>query len=177
MKTFCYLELLNTPTMTDTQQYSIPDVYSDVDPVLVPLIEYPSEWFSDVSYETELGPPGEVEMFRPDAVTFGTYVSDLEHWATKLTEYADNDTTDATVVEDRPEAQETDSHCIWIKLKKEDTIFIGERIPFTHRVTTPAGVRDEFREIVTEPPHWENIFNKARHVARSLGLEPTDPIS
>jgi hypothetical protein len=163
--------------MRDTQQNPIPDAYSDVDPVLVPLIEYPSEWLSDVDYETELGPPAGVEMFRPDAVTFGVDVSDLEHWATKVTEYANNDSTNAVVVENRPEAQETDSHCIWIELEREDTVFIGERIPFTRRVTTPAGIRDEFREIVTEPPHWENIFEKARHVARSLGLEPTDPIS
>jgi len=154
----------------------IPDEYADVDPVLIPLFEEPSEWFQEpVScYETAFGPFGDIHNLTPEAVTFraGVYDEVEEYRQSLLDKWRSNRVVDGRItVDDEQEAERKSTDpTVWLT-EFGRQINIYERVPFDNRVTTPDGLKAEIDKLIDDGnPYWDETFDAAQDVAVDLGL-------
>lgn len=160
------------------QSYEIPDEYDDVDPVLIPLLEQPAEWFQEpVScYETAFGPFGDIVDLTPEAVTFyaGVYGEPEDHRQELLAKWHQSEVINGRAsVLGKDTATSQNEPAVWLK-EFGDHIGIYERVPFESRVTTFEELKREIDSLIDDGnPYWDETLEAARDVAVEMGLYDT----
>lgn len=157
-------------------------VYSDdIDPVLAPLLEEPTEWFQEPpsQYETAFGPFGGVFGLTPHYVRFSEMVRadqypDIEQFAYPVGDNPDILSRDVKVVDNYEQATTgpnnehsiaPDKPVVWVR-PGDTMLTIYEQVPFgeENRVTTPGELRSQLNEIMDNTPDWSEIFRTAGDV-------------
>jgi hypothetical protein len=171
----------NTNTGTEEaneNEYTVPEKWDDLDPTLIPILEQPSEWFSEVleAYETAYGQMGKVLSLTPEAITFGVRVTDEMHHIKDLYQtYIRSTEQDGTLlVHNKEESESKEDPTLWMN-RNGNSLFIRERVPFEDRVTTPVDLHEELNNIMYHQPHWEDTFDRAVRIAGDMGLSPSVP--
>jgi hypothetical protein len=163
-----------------------PDRWNDIDPLIIPFFETPSEWFQEPGnqYETVFGPFSGISHLTPEMVRFRAAVrrdqypnidQSIPSEGTLINVMGDPveqdvrgvEAVDQAVVGEHGESPiDTETPVVW--LERGPTILtVYEQIPFGEdgRVTTPGELRSTLNEIMSNTPDWGELFEAASDVA------------
>jgi len=158
----------------DTEhEEAVSNQYDHVEPILVPLLEDPSQWFESIidQYHLTSGGQAQVISLEPHGVIFKNsrwLKNQPEHLDEIEDLYANSETFDnATVVSNGQEAkrtsEETGEPSIWVN-RDEDSIWEFEYVPFSEQVTTTETMAEQLTEIMVTAPDFDELFEEIESV-------------
>lgn len=150
---------------------------ADIDPEIEALMAETRSWFEDgpiEQYYMTAGGMGQLTQLTLSAATFDWvnngdparhYPDRKENFADLIHEATDRNANSApTPVDDQTEAQATDGIATWKTISSGQKLFIHERVPFDHPITTFDELQAELSSIMHRRPDFDELHRKLQAV-------------